>query len=60
MQAESKYIFAEIISRLGGEDRGMLTGNFGPRDNNISFPCCCCCSERENICMQDMAGAAYY
>ena len=31
MQAESKYIFAEIISRLGGvEWRGMLTGNLGP------------------------------
>ena len=30
MRAESKYTFAEIISRLGGEDRGMLTGNFGP------------------------------
>ena len=35
----------------------MLTGNFGPRDNNISFHCRW---DGENICMQDRTGAAYY
>ena len=50
MRAESKYTFAEIISRLGGEDRGMLTGNFGPVIITSASPAAAAQREKIYVC----------